>query len=83
MADQPAQRSVSIANFPADIDREAQILSDYNACSKTEFILLALRLFLDYIYRKFPEFAALPLLPPRRNNTKRRIAVLDNKQANV
>lgn len=80
MDKQTPQRSVSMPNFPMDIDREMQILCDFNACSRTQFLRLALRLFLEYIYRQFPEYKELPLLPPRRNKTKRRRNMLEKEK---
>lgn len=58
---------------PHDVAEEVRILSDFNAVDKTEFVLTAVELYMDYLCRQFPELAELPPAPlrtrPRRRST--------------
>lgn len=63
---------LTVVRFPEDIERELAVLSEFNAVSKTDFVVLSLKLIMESLYERYPELASLPSVPLRKRSNRRK-----------
>ena len=79
MTDDEKVTRLVVMPCPPDVAEEVRILSEFNAVDKTEFVLTAVELYLDYLCRQFPELAALPPAPLRTRTRRRSTYAVDDE----
>ena len=70
MTDDEKVTRLVVLPCPPDVAEEVRILSEFNAVDKTEFVVTAVDLYMDYLSRQFPELAELPPAPLRTRNKR-------------
>ena len=65
MTDDEKVTRLVVLPCPPDVAEEVRILSEFNAVDKTEFVVTAVELYMDYLSRQFTELAELPPAPLR------------------
>lgn len=70
MTDDEKETRLLVLTFPVDVAEEVRILSEFNAVDKTEFVVTAVELFMDYLCRQYPELAELPPAPLRTRSKR-------------
>lgn len=71
MTEDETETRLVVLTCPAHVAEEVRMLSEFNAVDKTEFVVTAVELFMDYLRRQYPELAELPPAP-LRTRTKHR-----------
>ncbi|MBQ8480497.1 MAG: hypothetical protein IJ503_08965 [Akkermansia sp.] len=83
MTDDEKVTRLVVMPCPPDVAEEVRILSEFNAVDKTEFVLTAVELYMDYLCRLFPELAALPPAPLRTRTRRRSTYAVDDEDEPV
>ncbi len=73
MTDDEKETRLVVLSCPVHVAEEVRILSEFNSVDKTEFVVTAVELFMDYLYRQYPELAELPPAPLRTRIKRRAV----------
>ena len=83
MTDDEKVTRLVVMPCPPDVAEEVRILSEFNAVDKTEFVLTAVELYMDYLCRQFPELSELPPAPLRTRTRRRSSYEVDDEDEPV
>lgn len=83
MTDDEKVTRLVVMPCPPDVAEEVRILSEFNAVDKTEFVLTAVELYMDYLCRQFSELSELPPAPLRTRTRHRSSYVIDDEEEPV